>query len=349
VRIPAPEERQFALVLALLATEQGLTKEQILSTVDGYHQKYALHGDNANLERQFERDKDTLRELGVPIETVDAPGQAGNNQLQSYRVSKGDYELPDDVSFTPTELSLLQLAGTVWREGSLSGDMRRAMIKLRAAGVEPDGPMLGYAPRLKQLEPAFGPLTQAIERHEAVSFPYLRPGRTVARTHVIKPLTVFQFRGRWLLMGLDAVPSERHGDHKLNFLLSRIVGDVTPTRERFTPPPGDHAAEALAELEQLWQRQTATVAVEPGSDAAMRLAKRYGTTPGDERVLVVHYSDLALLADELAGYGPEVLVVEPDFLKQAVLSRLESTEFAHAETQHAQTQTQTQTHQGSAA
>ncbi|MFC4244722.1 helix-turn-helix transcriptional regulator [Gryllotalpicola reticulitermitis] len=326
-RIIPPEERQFALVLALLATEQGLTKEQILSTVDGYHQKYVPGGDNANLERQFERDKDTLRELGVPLETVDAPGQAGNNQLQSYRVSKGDYELPDDISFTPTELSLLQLAGTVWREGSLSGDMRRAMIKLQAAGVEPDGPMLGYAPRLKQLEPAFGPLTQAIERHEAVRFPYLRPGRVVARTHMIKPLTVFQFRGRWLLMGLD------FADHRLNFLLSRIVGDVTATRERFEPPAGDHAAEALSELEKLWGRQTATVSVEPGSDAAMRLGKRYGATTADERVLVVHYSDLALLADELASYGPEVLVIEPDSLKQAVISRLESTEFVHRATE----------------
>jgi proteasome accessory factor B len=328
-RIIPPEERQFALVLALLATEQGLTKEQILSTVDGYHQKYAPDGDNANLERQFERDKDALRELGVPLETVDAPGQPGNNQLQSYRVSKGDYELPGDITFTPTELSLLQLAGTVWREGSLSGDMRRAMIKLRSAGIEPDGAMLGYAPRLKQLEPAFGPLTQAIERHETVTFPYLRPGRTVARRHTIKPLALFQFRGRWLFMGIDAIPSEKGREHRLTFLLSRIVGDVTPTRETFEAPPGDHGAEALRELEQLWQRNTATVAVEPGSDAAIRLGRRYGGTTPDGRVLIVHYSDLALLADELAGFGPEATVIEPDRLKQAVLSRLEATEWAH--------------------
>jgi len=325
-RIVPPEERQFSLVLALLATEQGLTKEQILSTVDGYHQKWSPAGDNANLERQFERDKDALRELGVPLETVDAPGQQGNNQLQSYRVSKGDYELPDDIRFTPTELSLLQLAGTVWREGSLSGDMRRAMIKLRAAGIEPDGPMLGYAPRLKQLEPAFGPLTQAIERHDEIGFRYLRPGRTVARLHTIKPLAVFQFRGRWLFTGLD------YQNHKLTFMLSRIVGDVTPTRERFDPPPGDHAAEALADVEALWQRQTATVAVVPGSDAAIRLGKRYGGTTPDERVLIVHYSDLALLADELAGYGPEATVIEPDSLKQAVTSRLDAVEFAHGGT-----------------
>ncbi|HEY0249048.1 MAG TPA: hypothetical protein VGC45_12375 [Gryllotalpicola sp.] len=43
----------------------------------------------------------------------------------------------------------------------------------------------------------------------------------------------------------------------------------------------------------------------------------------------MHYSDLALLADELAGYGPEAVVIEPDHLKQAVVSRLEATKWAH--------------------
>ena len=54
-RIPA-EERLFSLVLALLATDAGLTKTDILSTVQGYRQKFSRSGDNANLERQFERD-----------------------------------------------------------------------------------------------------------------------------------------------------------------------------------------------------------------------------------------------------------------------------------------------------
>ena len=74
VRIPV-EERLFSLVLALLATETGLTKNEILSTVQGYRQRYRASGDNANLERQFERDKDDIRDLGVPLETLDSPGR----------------------------------------------------------------------------------------------------------------------------------------------------------------------------------------------------------------------------------------------------------------------------------
>jgi proteasome accessory factor B len=63
LRVPV-EERLFSLVLALLATDAGLTKNEILSTVQGYRQRYSTAGDNANLERQFERDKDDIRELG---------------------------------------------------------------------------------------------------------------------------------------------------------------------------------------------------------------------------------------------------------------------------------------------
>jgi proteasome accessory factor B len=133
-RIPV-EERLFSLVLALLATEAGLTKAEILSTVQGYRQRYSTSGDNANLERQFERDKDDIRELGVPLETIESPGQSGNNQNLRYRIPRGDYELPADISFSPEETTLLNLAAMVWREGSISGESRRAILKLRSTST----------------------------------------------------------------------------------------------------------------------------------------------------------------------------------------------------------------------
>jgi proteasome accessory factor B len=45
----------------------------------------------------------------------------------------------------------------------------------------------------------------------------------------------------------------------------------------------------------------------------------------------VHYSDINILADELAGYGPEVLVRSPDTLRDKVLDRLRQTIRAHSE------------------
>ncbi|MCU1444053.1 MAG: hypothetical protein JWQ59_2203, partial [Cryobacterium sp.] len=88
------EERLFSLVLALLATETGLTKADILSTVQGYRHRYRLGGDNASLERQFERDKDDIRELGIPLETIEPPDEPGSNHSLRYRIPKGLYDLP---------------------------------------------------------------------------------------------------------------------------------------------------------------------------------------------------------------------------------------------------------------
>jgi proteasome accessory factor B len=315
------EERLFSLVLALLATETGLTKNEILSTVQGYRQRYKSGGDNANLERQFERDKDDIRDLGVPLETIDSPGDAGNNQTLRYRIPKGAYELPADVAFSPEETALLNLAAMVWREGSLSGESRRAVLKLRSLGVTADEPLLGYAPRIRLRDAAFEPLDAAIRKSQRVRFQYLKPGEERATDRDVIPLALVQYQGRWHLSA-----EELDGDRKV-FLLRRIIGGIT-TGKTVTMPPGDHAADALAGLEEVWQRNVAELEVVPGSDAATRLANRDGAEVTGDRA-VLHFVDVNILADELSGFGPEVLVLSPPALRDAVLERLRGVVAAH--------------------
>jgi len=322
-RIPV-EERLFSLVLALLATEAGLTKNEILSTVQGYRQRYRSGGDNANLERQFERDKDDIRELGVPLETLESPGQAGNNQNLRYRIPRGDYELPSDVSFSPEETTLLNLAAMVWREGSLSGESRRALLKLRSLGVTSDEPVLGYAPRLRVRDAAFDPLSAALEKRVLVRFGYLKPGEHDARTRTGAPIALIQHRGRWLLHAED-----QDARATRNFLLRRIVTPITTTNTKYPEFPIGAMDQAVAELEQIWSERTAAVEVAQGSDAATRLDKRRGTQTRPDGALTLHYSDFDLFADELAGYGPEVLVLSPPELRDAVRSRLTRTAADH--------------------
>jgi proteasome accessory factor B len=321
-RIPV-EERLFSLVLALLATEAGLTKAEILSTVQGYRQRYSTSGDNSNLERQFERDKDDIRELGVPLETIESPGQSGNNQNLRYRIPRGDYELPADISFSPEETTLLNLAAMVWREGSISGESRRAILKLRSLGVVTDEPVIGYAPRLRVRDVAFEPLTAALDKHVIVRFGYLKPGEQDARVRTVAPIALIQREGRWMLHGED-----QDAGGTRNFLLRRIVTPITTTNTRYPAFPESATEAAMVELGEIWDRRTAAVEVEPGSDAATRLSKRPDTSiEGD--TLTLHYSDMDLLADELAGYGPEVLVRDPSALRDAVRDRLLRTAADH--------------------
>jgi proteasome accessory factor B len=311
----AVEERLFSLVLALLATEQGLTKAEILSTVQGYRQRYSNSGSNATLERQFERDKDDIRELGIPLETVEAPGDPGNNQLTRYRIPKGEYDLPKELTFSPAEIAMLSLAATVWRQGSLSGESRRAILKLRSLGIESDEPVIGYAPRVRIRESSFEPLRQALEHQSVVAFPYLKPGESTAKTRTVAPLALVQHHGRWHLSAHDLTI-----DDGRTFLLSRIVGPVQSVQRTWTPPDtGGHAERSLNALDALWESQRAVIRVEPGTDAATRLAKR--ASAAEDGILELHYTDVDVLADELAAYGPEVLVESPQRLVNAVISR----------------------------
>ncbi|WIB75948.1 WYL domain-containing protein [Curtobacterium sp. MCPF17_002] len=333
-RVPA-EERLFSLVLALLSTESGLTKSEILANVQGYRQRFSTGGDNASLERQFERDKDDVRELGIPLETIETPGAAGNNQTLRYRIPKGEYDLPDDVRFTPDESALLSLAAMAWREGALSADSRRGLLKVRSAGSEDDdgegagggaGAIGAYAPRLRARDVAFEPLRSALDRGAAVRFDYITPGQHDARRREVAPVALVQHGGRWML----AAHEFSTGGTK-NYLLSRIVGPVAQYEVGQHPAPAGAGERALAELDRIWAARTARIRVAPGSDAERRLARRRDTETDEAGVLVLHHVDPQILAEELAAFGPEVQVLEPADLRDRVTARLRALVADHSD------------------
>ncbi|NQX10283.1 WYL domain-containing protein [Microbacteriaceae bacterium VKM Ac-2855] len=313
----AAEERLFSLVLALIVAENGLTKSEILTTVQGYRQRGDSPSGRIATERQFERDKEDLRELGIPVDTIDSPGDPGNTQKLRYRIAKDTYDLPPDITFSPDEVQLLRLAGAVWREGTLSAQSRRALIKLRSIGVEAEDPVIGLAPRIRIRDAAFEPLGEALDRSLVVRFPYLKPGDGAPRVRTVEPRALVHHQGRWHLHGWD-----RDAVATRTFLLARIVGTVVITSIAFVPDGRDHSVIALAELDEILERTVARLLVRDGSDAALRLVRRTGAAAAADGVVELHYTDPAILADELAGYGPEVTVLEPTELRERVIERL---------------------------
>lgn len=318
------EERLFSLVLALLATEQGLTKAEILSTVTGYAARYEQGGDRASLERQFERDKEDLRDLGVPLETVDERGAEGDTKLQRYRIPPSRYQLPDDLEFSAEEFALLTLAAQVWREGSLSTDSRRALTKLQSLGMRIDDDVIGFAPTIRTRDAAYEPLSAAIDRGHQVSFDYLKPGLPAAENRTVSPLALVFHEGRWHLHAHDD-----RADAGRTFLLRRIVSAVESSGSAATRRPGDdEPAHVLAELAALWEQTVATVHARSGSEAEIVLRNRPGTTERGHSLLV-HATDLDILADELAAFGRDVRVLEPADLRDAVRTRWQRVVQAH--------------------
>src|SRR5580704_13028478 len=138
-------ERLLGLVVCLLSTRRYLTAEQIRDAVPGYPEQDDL------FKRMFERDKEDLRELGVPLETGvnhpfdDDPG---------YRIRQQAYELPE-LRLEADEAAVLGLAARVWRRAELAGAAAGALLKLRAAGIDAD---LGdeHSPVPQGIEPRLG-------------------------------------------------------------------------------------------------------------------------------------------------------------------------------------------------
>src|SRR4051812_31885725 len=145
-------ERLLNLVICLLATRRWLTKEQIRAAVP----QYAGCETPEAFDRMFERDKEDLRELGVPI--VTGTDSAWFDDEVGYRIDREAYALPP-VEFDAEELTVLGLASRVWQQASLAGPAARALVKLTALGVEPDeAGLVGVEPRVRTAEPAFDPL-----------------------------------------------------------------------------------------------------------------------------------------------------------------------------------------------
>lgn len=315
-------ERQFSLTLALLHAAHGATKRELFERVAGYQCRPI----DAALERQFERDKDDLREQGFVIDVFTPPSEHDNNQESRYRLLDAVVGTPEDLAFSESERTLIDLALRVWRDGGLTEESQLATTKLRAHPQYRAGLAHAVLPTQSAVDRAFQALKRATERGAVVQFAYLKPGEREATQRTVQPWCVLLFRSRWMLHGFDVDRGEPR-----TFLMRRVVSDVHATRPRepFAVPDGAADA-ALDELERIWSAATARVRVLPGSDAEVRLARRRDTTvEGDE--LTLHHADTNLLADELAGYGAEVVVLHPPLLAELVRERLERIRDAHAD------------------
>jgi len=221
---------------------------------------------------------------------------------------------------------LLGMADLWMRRFDTAGQLFEEAVRLNPSLVNAWGNLGSYHYLSGQPEQAFEPLRTALDKHQVVRFAYLKPGELESRVRTVIPLALVQHQGRWHLAAEETGTGAQR-----TFLLRRIVGQVAATGENFEPRADDESARALRELEEVWSSHTAVVEVELESDAATRLLKRRGTVAAPSGALELHYSDLNIIADELAAFGPEVLVLSPVELRDAVRSRLELTAHDHRE------------------
>jgi len=306
-----PEDRLFHLILALMATEQGISKEHILGTVRGYREDIDAGAQRTSVERRFERDKDLLRELGIPLEAYIPADDEGNNKNTLYRIPKGRYEPPAELDLDAQDIRLLNTAAAVWREGSLSAEARLTHTKLASYGADITERLLGFLPMITARDPALDQLRRGLADTLQVRFDYVTPGQTHAKTRVVSPLAVILHESRWHLLSV-----EEPGGEERTFLLRRIVSPVEVLSDAARQPASGQVERMGNELDELFWSQRAFIKVVPGSVAALELGYRPGSEVHAD-VVAIHYTDALALGAELAGYGPDILGIEPEEVSQA--------------------------------
>ncbi len=309
-------ERLVNLVICLLSTRQFLTSARIRALVPGYD-----HGEDVKaheaFQRMFERDKSELRDLGIPLETgtnsvFDSDSEVG------YRIARRDYELPD-VHLEPDEAAAVGLAARLWRSG-LSSAASSALVKLRAAGVDVDPEStLGVEPVVDATEPALGPSLQAVQEARVLRFAYRTGNAATPEEREVEPWGIVSWRGRWYLAGHD----RGRGAARV-FRLSRVAGPVDPVGPAgaFQVPPDLDLVAMAGSLSTEAPMQTATIRIRPGAAAGLRrLATRVLPADGGD-VVELPYSDPEALAERLAGYAADVVVLTPADVRSAVIGHL---------------------------
>jgi proteasome accessory factor B len=309
----AKSERLMNLVICLLVSRGYVPKSKIRQVVGGY-------GDQSDeaFERMFERDKEELRELGIPIQT--GSNDPAGDEEPGYSIRRQEFELPE-IRLEPDEAAVLGLAARVWQHASLAEATSRAMLKLQAAGVETDtGPLAAVEPRVAVEEPAFWPLWEAVRDRRPVTFDHRRaPGAEPTRRR-LQPWSVLSWHGRWYVVGYDLDRSAPR-----LFRLSRIVGDVATTGASGSyqvPSPGE-IRDAAGLLTPAQETGIARIRVRRGSGFGLRRRAADSQPLADHwDVVAVPYADAGDLAAEVAGYGADAVVLEPDEVRGRVVGHL---------------------------
>ncbi|HEX9343719.1 MAG TPA: WYL domain-containing protein [Actinomycetota bacterium] len=303
-------ERLVNLTALLLDTHRPLTLDQIAELVPGYE------ATGESLRRMFERDKEELRGLGVPVERtpIDAWGTD-----EGYYIDPGAYAMPA-LDLAPDERAALALAARAWSGGG-AGDAA-AVAGLAKLDLDPGAGPDTVQANLDGTSPLLAALLEAVTSRKRIGFSYQPPGREPTERR-LDPYALIHRRGTWYVAGHDA-----DREALRSFRLSRFRGAVRLAKPTSRGPeyevPVDFDPREL--LPTAGEPDAMPIAIVRADESAARLAelrgaKREGDPDASGRVtLRLPVGDPSTFL--MWAIGNAVEVVEPPELRAEAASRL---------------------------
>jgi len=302
---PSRVERVLNLLALMLDTQVPRTREDFVREIAGYPAQ-----PEAN-RRAFERDKEILRGMGVPItmETI------GDGTDVGYRVRPDDYCLPD-LGLTPDETAALRVAVSAVSLGDRSG--HGALMKLGGVGDQTAAPIASLP-----IAPALATLFDAFRHRAVVQFTYRGESRT------LEPWGLSSKRGHWYVVGFDRVR-----DAIRAFRADRIVGDVAVGDADAFEVPTDFRADRHIE-DRAWLLGDAPavavrIAVDAdhahgvlaalGSDARIES----GSADGGDTIVEVTMTNRAAFRSFVLGFLEHAEILDPPDVRADMIEWLEA-------------------------
>lgn len=195
------KERLLNLAALLLAAERPVSALVVRRKVEGYPES------DGAFHRAFERDKEDLREIGIPLVTQEIPGT--DPPMLGYQIPQDQYYLPDP-GLTADELAALHFATLAVQFGDPDHE---ALWKLGGVGMSgvPEVETLTSLEADANLVVIF----DAILARQVIRFQYNNKERS------LESWRLDYQRGRWYVSGLD-----HSAQAQRNYRLDRIAGAV---------------------------------------------------------------------------------------------------------------------------
>jgi len=294
-----------------------MTAEDIRQHIAGYEQ-----GSREAFRRSFERDKEALRAMGIPIELTPDPASG----VDAYRIPKSRYYLPE-LELEPDELAALGIAADAIL-GSTDA-VRAGMMKLAGDTDLPPssgpsgGPRITWGADVAAEQPLLGPLYTAVLERKVVTFGYQRAGSDAIETRRVEPYSLVHRRGHWYLVGRD---QDRDGER--SFKVSRMRTGVEVLPGDYDVPSGfDAAAHLGGEAWEVGPDETASATVRFSESLRWWAEQNFPETrsaDGPDGTLDVELpvSNVGALVSWVIGFGGEVEIVSPTNARELLLEHL---------------------------
>lgn len=340
-------QRWIDLLAALLVRRYPITFEQLCEEVPAY----AASASGPARRRMFERDKDELRTLGVPILTAET-----GDGTEGYRLERREFYLPyldvrlgavpaarrralrdgyrdlPQVTFEPDELRALTegaAQAAALGDPSLAEAVRSALAKLGFDLPVETSSTLGdalattwfHVPTLEQHGDVFETLGDALRRRKRVTVRYHSIGRDATGERVVEPYGLFFLSRHWYLAARD--PSD---DVVKNFRVSRIADATVEPQRPQTPDyaiPADFSLREHARSRTPWELGDGA-----GVPATVEFRRRTGEVRAAEalgepveghparRRFAVRRADS--FARWLLAFGGDAVAIDPPALREAL-------------------------------